>query len=98
VGPPSYIGAAQKITDQYDTVAPQILGTAYHSSQSWVDDSYGRTSDLVHFTVAGGQQWASAITSWLSQQPNTNPLLWVAGAVAVVSTGFYVFFKRYARA
>lgn len=94
VGPPPYLGASQQtITNQYDAVGPKVLGDAYHSSQHWVSDIYERTADYLHFTAAGGQQWARAIALWVGA-PSQTPLLWVAGVLATASAGLYLLRRR----
>lgn len=93
VGPPPYLGGAQDITDQYDRIGPEVLGAAYHSSQPWTRADYGRTADFVHFTVAGGQKWAMAITTWLQTQ-GAPAWSWLAGAVAALGAGWYFLRRR----
>lgn len=67
VGPPVYSDPSlQQITNRYDLLIPQVLGSKYQSSQAWTSTSEGRTADRVHFTQSGANSWASRIVGWLS--------------------------------
>lgn len=93
VGPPVYTDPyAQTVTEQYDRLVPQVLGTRYHSSQPWTHPTLGRARDEIHFTPAGASAWADRIFGWLEGQTETSKGSWLVPVLAVTAIATMVVY------
>jgi lysophospholipase L1-like esterase len=92
IGPPVYSSAYhQKITDTYDTVGRQVLGSRYVSSRDWTYPDWGRARDGVHFTLEGARAWAHGIVSWLRRQKRGGGIeILLAVALAALTAHWYL--------
>lgn len=93
VGPPVYSSAYhQRITDIYDRVGREVLGSHYVSSHNWTYPDWGRAADRVHFTLDGARQWARGIVSWAQRQSKGGG---IGALLALVAAGAaFWYFRR----
>ena len=95
LGPPVYRDpTAMAVTEQYERLAPPVLGATYRSSLPYTDPTAGRTTDGVHFTAAGAYTWARGILHELDAAGG-HPLRWLlVGAAAAAGAGALLLRRR----